>query len=157
MWAIIDGCEMANLADMLLDTAAEHADRPAIKLDDLQLPYSAGAGAAAHVAGLLAAKGVREGDRVGLMLPNVPYFPVLFYGALRLGAIVVPMNPLLKQREVAFHLGDSGAKLLFAWHQFGERRAGGGRRRRGRGRAGPARRVRAGRRQRAAAHRGGGA
>ncbi len=111
---------MANLADMLLETAAEHADRPAIKLDDLQLPYSAGAGASAHVAGLLAAKGVREGDRVGLMLPNVPYFPVLFYGALRLGAIVVPMNPLLKQREVAFHLADSGAKLLFAWHQFGE-------------------------------------
>ena len=50
------------------------------------------------------------------MLPNVPAFPIAFYGALGAGAVVVPMNPLLKSREVAYYLGDSGAKLLFAWH-----------------------------------------
>src|SRR3954447_16845707 len=111
---------MANLADILVQTAAEHGDRVAIKLEDLELPYSGLEGATRHVAGLLAGKGVGPGDRIGLMLPNVPYFPVLFYGALRLGAVVVPMNPLLKEREVAFHLEDSGAKLLAAWHQFGE-------------------------------------
>ena len=105
---------------MLIETAAEHGGRTAIKLDDLELPYAGLEGATRHAAGLLAAKGVGPGDRVGLMLPNVPYFPVLFYGALRLGAVVVPMNPLLKEREVGFHLRDSGAKLLFAWHQFGE-------------------------------------
>src|SRR3954454_7811834 len=111
---------MANLAGMLVETADRHGGRTAIKLDELELPYSGVEGATRHAAGLLAGKGIGAGDRVGLMLPNVPYFPVLFYGALRLGAIVVPMNPLLKEREVAFHLRDSGAKLLFAWHQFGE-------------------------------------
>ena len=59
------------------------------------------------------------------MLPNLPYFAFCFFGALRLGAEVVPMNPLLKEREVAFHLGDSGAKLLLAWHQFAEAAAAG--------------------------------
>ena len=54
------------------------------------------------------------------MLPNVPYFPVCYYGALRAGAVVVPMNVLLKEREVAFYLGDSGAKVLFAWHEFAD-------------------------------------
>ena len=54
------------------------------------------------------------------MLPNVPYFPVCYYGVLRAGGIVVPMNVLLKRREVAFYLEDSGAKLLFAWHGFAE-------------------------------------
>jgi long-chain acyl-CoA synthetase len=111
---------MGNLADMLIRTAADHGGRTAIKLDDLELPYAALEGASRHAAGLLAGKGIGPGDRVGLMLPNVPYFPVLFYGALRVGAVVVPMNPLLKSREVGFHLQDSGAKLLFAWHQFGE-------------------------------------
>ena len=116
---------MANLADMLIETASEHGERTAIKLDDLELPYAGVEVATRHAAGLLAAKGVGPGDRVGLMLPNVPYFPVLFYGALRLGAVVVPMNPLLKSREVGFHLKDSGAKLLFAWHQFAEAAAAG--------------------------------
>ena len=116
---------MTNLARMLTDTAAEHGDRPAIKLDDLVLNHSALEGASRHVAGLLRARGVGPGDRVGIMLPNVPYFPVLFYGALRLGAVVVPMNPLLKDREVGFHLSDSGARLLFAWHQFAEAAQGG--------------------------------
>jgi long-chain acyl-CoA synthetase len=48
------------------------------------------------------------------MLPNVPQFALAYYGALRLGAIVVPMNPLLKTREVAFYLRDAGARLIFA-------------------------------------------
>ena len=54
------------------------------------------------------------------MLPNVPYFPVVYYGILRAGGVVVPMNVLLKEREVAFYLEDSGARLLFAWAEFGE-------------------------------------
>jgi long-chain acyl-CoA synthetase len=50
-------------------------------------------------------------------VPNVPAFPIAFYGALAAGAIVVPMNPLLKSREVAHCVGDSGVNVLFAWHQ----------------------------------------
>ena len=66
------------------------------------------------------------------MLPNVPYFGAVYYGILRAGGVVVPMNVLLKGREVAFYLKDSGAKVVFAWHGFGEAahdRRGGGRRR----------------------------
>lgn len=44
----------------------------------------------------------------------------MYYGVLRAGAVVVPMNPLLKEREVAFYLGDPEAKLFFAWHQFAD-------------------------------------
>ena len=116
---------MANLAQMLTETVAEHGDRTAIKLDDLRIPYAVLDEAAGRAAGLLAARGVVAGDRVGVMLPNVPYFPFVFYGALRLGAVVVPMNPLLKGREVAFHLADSGAKLLVAWNGFAEAAQGG--------------------------------
>ena len=64
------------------------------------------------------------------MLPNVPEFAIAYYGVLRAGGVVVPMNVLLKRREVAFYLGDSGAKLLLAWHEFadaGQRRRRGGR------------------------------
>ncbi len=109
-----------NLATILTETSAKHGDRIAFKLDDVELPYKYLNAAAAGVANLLADRGVEPGDRVGLMLPNVPYFPVLYYGILRAGAIVVPMNVLLKEREVAYYLGDSGAKLLFAWYGFAE-------------------------------------
>ncbi|WP_405136442.1 helix-turn-helix domain-containing protein [Nocardia sp. NBC_01388] len=50
------------------------------------------------------------------MLPNVPHFAALYFGILRAGAVVVPMNPLLKEREVAYYLRDCGAKVVFVWH-----------------------------------------
>ena len=111
---------MTNLAENLAATVSEHGGRTAIKLDDVELNYGIVDEVSARAAGLLKAAGIGEGDRVGIMLPNVPYFPFFFYGAMRLGAIVVPMNPLLKDREVGFHLEDSGAKSLVAWHQFEE-------------------------------------
>jgi long-chain acyl-CoA synthetase len=111
---------MTNFATVLAEAAAEAPDRPAVKLDDLVFNYALFNGATMHAAGLLRGKGVQAGDRVGLQLPNVPYFPVLYFGILRLGAVVVPLNPLLKAREVEHALTDSGAKVLLAWHQFGE-------------------------------------
>jgi long-chain acyl-CoA synthetase len=51
------------------------------------------------------------------MLPNVPYFPIVYYGILRAGGVVVPMNVMLKEREAEFYLSDSGAKCVFAWHE----------------------------------------
>lgn len=107
-----------NLASLLIDTAARHGDRTAVKLDDVALNYEVLAEGSARVAGMLAEKGFQPGDRVGLMLPNVPFFPPIYYAILRAGGIVVPMNVLLKRREVAYYLGDSGAKLLFGWHDF---------------------------------------
>ena len=81
------------------------------------LTYSQLQDAADRAASLLSSLGVAPGDRVGIMLPNVPAFPIAYYGALGAGATVVPMNPLLKNREVAYYLGDSGAKVLVAWHE----------------------------------------
>ncbi len=109
-----------NLARILTETAAAHGDRTAFKLDDVELSYAALDQASARIASLLKAKGVVPGDRVGLMLPNVPYFPVLYYGILRAGAVVVPMNVLLKARETGYYLEDPGARLVFAWHGFAE-------------------------------------
>src|SRR6516162_6421970 len=107
---------MANLSSVLEQAVASQPDRPAVRMDQLVLTYRQLHEAAAKVTALLSAAGIGPGDRVGLMLPNVPAFPIAFYGALGAGAIVVPMNPLLKSREVAYYLGDSGAKVLFAWH-----------------------------------------
>ena len=107
-----------NLASNLIDTVGRHGSRTAIKLDDVELTYSAMDDGTARVAGLLRAKGIQAGDRVGVMLPNVPYFALVYYGVLRAGGVVVPMNILLKSREVRFYLENSGAKAVFAWHEF---------------------------------------
>jgi long-chain acyl-CoA synthetase len=109
-----------NLARILTETAERQGDHTAFKLDDVELTYHMLDCAAARIAHLLDDRGLQPGDRVGLMLPNVPYFPAIYYGILRAGGAVVPMNVLLKGREVSFYLEDSGAKLLFAWHDFGE-------------------------------------
>ena len=109
-----------NLASILTETAEKHGDKTAFKLDDVELNYQMLDEGSARVAGLLKSKGIEPGDRVGLMMPNVPYFPAIYFGILRAGAVVVPMNVLLKGREVSFYLGDPEAKVLFAWGDFAE-------------------------------------
>jgi long-chain acyl-CoA synthetase len=103
-----------NLAENLLRSAARYPDRPAVRLDDTVLTYADLADRSARVAGFLGVCGVRLGDRVAVMLPNVPEFAVVYYGILRAGGVVVPMNPLLKEREVAYYLDDSQATLILA-------------------------------------------
>jgi long-chain acyl-CoA synthetase len=107
-----------NLAYNLIATAQEHPSRPALRLGAAAITYTELEHATAQVAGLLRARGLEPGDRVGVMLPNVPEFALAYYGVLRAGGVVVPMNVLLKAREIAFHLSDSGAKLILAWHDF---------------------------------------
>ncbi|MFL6134216.1 MAG: long-chain-fatty-acid--CoA ligase [Nocardioidaceae bacterium] len=114
---------MTNLARNLTATAERHGDRPAVRLDDLVLTYEQLLDSARRVTALLKARGVGPGDRVGIVLPNVPAFPVLFYGAVAAGAVVVPMNPLLKAREVQYYLEDSGASIVFAWHAMADEAA----------------------------------
>ena len=111
---------MHSLAQILTESTAEHGDRPALKLDDTVVTYDALHESATRVAGLLKERGLEPGDRVGIMLPNVPYFGAVYYGVLRAGGVVVPINVLLKGREVAFYLSDSGAKLIVAWHGFAD-------------------------------------
>jgi long-chain acyl-CoA synthetase len=114
-----------NLASHLTRTAAEHGERTALRLGETRLDYSELDHASAQVAGLLAGLGIRPGDRVGVMLGNTPDFAVVHYGVLRTGGVVVPMNPLLKAREVAYYLSDSQATVLFVAQSFAaEARAG---------------------------------
>jgi long-chain acyl-CoA synthetase len=105
-----------NLATVLTATSARTPDRVALRLGEVTLTYRELDEASARVAALLQARSIGAGDRVGVMLPNVPEFAAVYFGVLRAGAVAVPMNPLLKAREVAYHLTDSAARLTFAWH-----------------------------------------
>jgi long-chain acyl-CoA synthetase len=107
---------MSNLAEFLVETAGRQPEHAALRLGATTISYSELDERSARAAAMLRAEGLQSGDRVALMLPNVPEFVVLYYGILRAGGIVVPMNPLLKTRETAYHLADSGATLLFEWH-----------------------------------------
>ena len=109
-----------NLVSVLTDSAQRDPDHVALRLDDMEVSYGLLDEGSARLAAVLADRGMEPGDRVGIMLPNVPYFAVCYYGVLRSGGVVVPMNVLLKRREVAFYLGDSGAKLMFAWEGFAD-------------------------------------
>src|SRR5215218_4645354 len=109
-----------NLASIVTDSAGRAPEAVAVRLGPLELTYGELDDRSARLAALLRAGGLEPGDRVGVMLPNVLEFPISYYGVLRAGGIVVPMNVLLKRREIAFYLEDSGAKLLLAWHGFGE-------------------------------------
>lgn len=106
---------MTNLAEILLGASADQPDRAAIRQDDLKFSYAGLTAAAGQIAAFLRDQGAGAGDRVALMTPNVAAFPVLGYGVLAAGAVLVPMNPLLKAREVEHYLGDSGARFIFAW------------------------------------------
>ena len=109
-----------NLASNVVRSARAYPDRTALRLGDDTVSYGTLDQASARMAGLLHDRGVKPGDPVGIMLPNTPEFAIAYFGVVRAGGIVVPMNPLLKSREVAYYLGDSGAGLLFAWHDFAD-------------------------------------
>jgi len=109
-----------NLATMLRETALARPDKVAVILDQFRLDYKALDALSNQVAGSLQAAGVRRGDRIGLMLPNVPQFVIAYYGILKAGAVVVPMNVLLRAPEVAFYVGNSEATALITWEDFAE-------------------------------------
>jgi long-chain acyl-CoA synthetase len=106
---------LLNLSVFLEASARSHPDRDAVVLGDTRLTYAQVDGFANQVANLLVARGIRPGDKVALSCPNLPYFPVVYYGILKAGATVVPLNVLLKGREVAYHLADSDAKAYLCF------------------------------------------
>ncbi len=114
-----------NLASIVTESAAQVPDSPAVRLGGAELTYAELDERSGRLAAMLRERGLQPGDRVGVMLPNVLEFPVSYYGVLRAGGVVVPMNVLLKRREIAFYLEDSGAQLLLAWHGFAEEARGG--------------------------------
>ena len=106
---------MLNLAVLLEDSAREVPGSPAIIFNDMTLNYGQVNGAANQVANALRDAGIEKGDKVALSCPNIPYFPIVYYGILKAGGVVVPLNVLLKPREIAYHLADSDAKAYFCF------------------------------------------
>jgi long-chain acyl-CoA synthetase len=104
-----------NLSTLLEDSASSYPDRTGIVLGDTRLSYAEVDSFANMVANLLVSRGIHPGDKVALTCPNLPYFTVVYFGILKAGATVVPLNVLLKGREVAYHLGDSDAKAYFCF------------------------------------------
>ena len=111
---------MSNLASLLEDSAQRYGDREAVVLGEGRLTYTEVNGAANQVANLLVERGIQPGDKVALSCPNLPYFPIVYYGILKAGATVVPLNVLLKGREVAYHLDDSDAKAYLCFEGTAE-------------------------------------
>jgi len=109
---------MLNLAVLLEQSTRRDPGKVAVILDDYRLRYAELNGAANKVANALVRLGVRRGDKVALMLPNTPHFPICYYGILKAGATVVPLNVLFKQNEVQYHLEDGDAVALIAWEGF---------------------------------------
>jgi long-chain acyl-CoA synthetase len=106
---------LLNLSVFLEDSARRVPDRDAVVVGDMRLTYAQVDGFANQVANMLVSRGIRPGDKVALSCPNLPYFPVVYYGILKAGATVVPLNVLLKGREIAYHLEDSDAKAYFCF------------------------------------------
>jgi long-chain acyl-CoA synthetase len=104
-----------NLALILSETAQSSPDRPVALFAGGQLTYRELDQASDRLAAALAAAGIRPGDPVALQLPNIPQFLVSYFGILKAGAVVVPLNVMLQAPEVAFHLSDSGARILITW------------------------------------------
>ncbi|WP_109478235.1 long-chain fatty acid--CoA ligase [Paraburkholderia sp. C35] len=106
---------MLNLAVLLEDSAREEPNRDAVVCGSERLSYAAVNAAANQVANLLVQSGIKPGDRVAIACPNLPYFPIVYYGILKAGGVVVPLNVLLKSKEIAYYLEDSQAKAFFCF------------------------------------------
>lgn len=104
-----------NLASILCGSARQAPDRVVLIEDEDRMTYTELDAASDQFAAGLLGRGIAPGDRVALQLPNVGQFVVAYFGILKAGAVVVPMNVLYKSHEVAHILGDSGAKLLITW------------------------------------------
>ena len=109
---------MLNLAHILEFNLGRNPDNLAIIFNDRKMTYRELNGAATKFADGLRQLGINPGDKVALMMPNVPYFPIAYYGILKAGATVVPFNVLFKGREVAYHLKDSDAVALVGFEMF---------------------------------------
>lgn len=103
---------LRNAVELFQRAAELRPDGPAIHYFDTTLTYARAQELAESLAAAFRALGVEPGDRVALYLQNVPQFALCLHAAWLAGAIVTPVNPMLKERELAFQLGNAGARLL---------------------------------------------
>lgn len=106
---------MLNLSIILDDSARKYPEKTAFSLGETRMNYRQIRAMAGQVANALINAGIRPGDKVALSCPNLPYFPVIYYGILKAGAVVVPLSILLKKDEIAYHLQDSSSKIYFCF------------------------------------------
>ena len=106
---------MLNLSVILDDSARRYPAKAAFTFMDTTLSYAQLNGAANKVANGLRSIGINVGDKIALSCPNLPYFPIIYFAIIKVGAIVVPLNCLLKKDEIEFHLHDSDAKAYFCF------------------------------------------
>ncbi|WP_328224176.1 MULTISPECIES: long-chain-fatty-acid--CoA ligase [unclassified Streptomyces] len=103
-----------NVSGLLTRTASGHPARTAIVFGGDRISYAELDAASNRVANLLIERGVRPGEKVALSCTNSPQFTTIYFGILKAGAVVVPLNVLLKAREIAYHLNDCEATAYFA-------------------------------------------
>src|SRR5581483_7961046 len=103
----------------LLDEAVKRYPRhTALIYYGIKISYAQLATLANRFALALLRLGIQRGDRVAIALPNIPQYPIAFYGALKAGAVVVPTNPLYTEREMQHQMADSGARVLVMLDMF---------------------------------------
>lgn len=107
-----------SLTWLLDKTANRHPNRVAFIYYGSRITYAQFSNLANRFAIGLQRLGVQKGGRVAIALPNIPQFPIAFFGALRAGAVVVPTNPLYTEREMQHQLADSGAKVIVMLDTF---------------------------------------
>jgi long-chain acyl-CoA synthetase len=111
---------MLNLAILLEASAQDYPGEVAVIFNEKKMTYAELNAAANMFANALTKLGVKRGDKVALMMPNVPYFPIAYYGILKAGATVVPFNVLFTAREVAYHIEDSDSVAMVGFSMFAE-------------------------------------
>jgi long-chain acyl-CoA synthetase len=104
-----------NLAVTLRESARRVPGKPAMVLGETTISYAELDALSDRVAANLAAGGLAAEDRVGLQLPNIPEFVIAYFGILKAGGAVVPMNVLFKAPEIKFQLPDSGTVALITF------------------------------------------
>lgn len=104
-----------NLASALVNSTSNYANKTAIVFGEQKFTYSQINAISNMIANGLTNKGIKKGDKVALSMLNLPYFPMIYYGILKTGAVVVPLNVLLKRDEIEYHLKDSDSKAYFSF------------------------------------------
>src|SRR5204863_8907973 len=104
-----------NLASMISHHAKLTPDSEAIVWENVRLTYGELDGFSNRVANALVEMGIGHDDKVALVCPNLPFFPIVYYGIMKAGAVVVPLNVLFTARDFAYHLEDSDAKAVFVF------------------------------------------
>lgn len=114
----IEADRLGTLIDLFETSLSRFSDRPAIQCFGASLSYASVGAAARDMAAWLAAQGLGKGDRVALMMPNVPAYPIAIFGVLLAGCTVVNINPLYTARELTAQLKDSGARIVVVLENF---------------------------------------